>query len=99
MQLSEHQHKKTKFLSGGNKRKLSVCLSILGGPRILFLDEPTSGIDPITKRFLWHALQQTVEMNDSSIVLTTHSMQEAQFLCNKIGKRKRIKSWFSCNIG
>ncbi|EAR84667.2 ABC transporter family protein (macronuclear) [Tetrahymena thermophila SB210] len=85
MQLEEHVLKKSKNLSGGNKRKLSVCMSLIGGPTIQFFDEPSSGLDPIAKRFLWQTLQQNVQIRNSSIVLTTHSMGEAESLCNKIG--------------
>jgi len=72
-------------LSGGNKRKLTVAIALIGGPSIQFFDEPTSGVDPISRRFLWNTIKQGLRINESAVVLTTHSMDEAESLCNKIG--------------
>eukprot|EP00916_Digyalum_oweni_P011084 GHVL01018421.1.p1 GENE.GHVL01018421.1~~GHVL01018421.1.p1 ORF type:complete len:1638 (-),score=198.16 GHVL01018421.1:51-4964(-) len=69
--------------SGGNKRKLSLGISLIGGPRIIFLDEPSSGVDPASKRFLWQLISRT--MRNRSCILTTHSMEECEALCSKIG--------------
>ena len=68
--------RKAKDLSGGNKRKLCVALAILGYPKIVFMDEPSTGIDPISKRLI---------MRGCCVILTTHSMNEAEFLGTKIG--------------
>lgn len=56
--LTEHQHKSSKSLSGGQKRKLSVALALVGSPRVLFLDEPTSGMDPDSRRSVWSLLKR-----------------------------------------
>ena len=85
MQLSNYVNTKAKNLSGGNKRKLCVSNALIGGPDLLFFDEPSTGLDPIAKRFLWNSLKQNLQKKRSSIVLTTHSMEEAESLCFKIG--------------
>lgn len=68
-------------LSGGNKRKLSCALTLLVSPSIEFLDEPTSGVDPVSRRSLFKMVKQ---LKGSSIVLTTHRMDEAEQLCDNI---------------
>jgi ABC-type multidrug transport system ATPase subunit len=68
--------------SGGNKRKLSVGLSLIGNPSIVFLDEPSTGVDPQSRRFMWNLISST--MQHRSVILTTHSMEEAQALSDRI---------------
>eukprot|EP00397_Hematodinium_sp_SG-2012_P000806 GEMP01000807.1.p1 GENE.GEMP01000807.1~~GEMP01000807.1.p1 ORF type:complete len:1970 (+),score=436.25 GEMP01000807.1:77-5986(+) len=69
-------------LSGGNKRKLCVAMSLVGTPHILFLDEPSAGVDPLARRFMWGVIQQVSERDKSTtVVLTTHSMEECEALC------------------
>ena len=84
MQLTNYINTKAKNLSGGNKRKLCVSNALIGAPDLLFFDEPSTGLDPIAKRFLWNSLKQNLDKKKSSIVLTTHSMEEAEYLCYKI---------------
>eukprot|EP01083_Nonionella_stella_P139348 424928_1 len=69
--------------SGGNKRKLSVGIALIGDPKIVFLDEPSTGMDPYSRRFMWDLISST--MMNRSVILTTHSMEECQALCNRIG--------------
>jgi len=83
MDLSEKADAKTKTYSGGNKRKLSVALSLLADPKVVFLDEPSTGMDPNTRRVMWQFLSS--QKLDRAIVLTTHSMEEADALCTEIG--------------
>lgn len=83
--LGEHKNKKAMNLSGGNKRKLCVANCLIGSSGLLFFDEPSTGLDPLARRFLWNALQQTLRTRKASIVLTTHSMGEAEALSHKIG--------------
>ncbi len=76
--------------SGGMKRRLSILLSTIGNPRVLFLDEPTTGLDPINKRFIWSMIQvkSLIKKNikkKRAVILTTHSMEEADFLSDRIG--------------
>ncbi|KAH7491511.1 hypothetical protein KRP22_003026 [Phytophthora ramorum] len=80
--LTEIRNALAKTLSGGQKRKLSVALAFLGGSKLVFLDEPTSGMDPYSRRFTWNLLQQSRE--DRVIVLTTHFMDEADILGDRI---------------
>lgn len=83
--LKEHRNKRSMHLSGGNKRKLCVANCLIGSSGLLFFDEPSTGLDPLARRFLWNALQQTLKTRRASIVLTTHSMGEAEALSHKIG--------------
>lgn len=61
-------------LSGGNKRKLCVSMAMLANPKIMFFDEPSSGVDPISRRFLWKSLYLSSRTKDAAMVLTTHTM-------------------------
>ncbi|KAF5097827.1 hypothetical protein D0Z00_002264 [Geotrichum galactomycetum] len=70
-------------LSGGNKRKLSLGVALIGNPSVLLLDEPSSGMDAFAKRIMWKTLASV--SNGRSIVLTTHSMEEADALANRAG--------------
>ncbi|KAK9882104.1 hypothetical protein WA026_018947 [Henosepilachna vigintioctopunctata] len=79
----QHLDKQVKQLSGGNKRKLSTAIALIGDPPVLYLDEPTTGMDPATKRYLWNALC-AVRDSGKCIVLTSHSMEECEALCTKI---------------
>jgi len=83
LQLDEKADCVTKDYSGGNKRKLSVALSMVAGSFGVFLDEPSTGMDPSTRRFLWDFLRK--ERGQRAMILTTHSMEEADALCNRIG--------------
>lgn len=71
--------------SGGNKRKLSVAIAMLGNPAIVFLDEPSTGMDPEARRFMWNVISRiSTQRKQSSIILTTHSMEEAEALSTTI---------------
>ncbi|KAL7057440.1 hypothetical protein AAHC03_019317 [Spirometra sp. Aus1] len=83
LSLRPHAHKLASSYSGGNLRKLSTAVAILGGPRVLLLDEPTSGMDPGAKRHVWNVLKSLLRGN-CSIVLTSHSMEECEVLCNRL---------------
>ena len=67
------------------KRRLSIAISLVSDPKIIFLDEPTTGLDPDTRRQLWNILQEVKQSGNRAMVLTTHSMEEADVLCNRIG--------------
>ncbi|XP_077510991.1 cholesterol transporter ABCA5-like isoform X7 [Amblyomma americanum] len=86
LNIREHADKRAKQLSGGTKRKLSYAVSMLGKPRIVLLDEPSTGMDPQSKRFLWDTICSTFPQGgDRGALLTTHSMEEADALCTKVG--------------
>lgn len=81
--LEEVLKQKTKTLSGGYQRRLSIALSLINSPKILFLDEPTLGLDVIARRELWKIIQNL--KGETTIILTTHYMEEASFLSDRIG--------------
>lgn len=70
--------------SGGNKRRLSVGMALIGSPEVIFLDEPTSGVDPRSRRRLWSTLIEFQKLTKSSIVMTSHSMNECECLCDRV---------------
>ncbi|CAE7353955.1 ABCA1 [Symbiodinium natans] len=85
MQLSQYRFRRAGTLSGGNKRKLSVAMALIGEPPVIFLDEPSTGMDPFARRFMWSVIQDVAEKRKQSVVvLTTHSMEEAEALCSNI---------------
>ncbi|OUM70142.1 hypothetical protein PIROE2DRAFT_52836 [Piromyces sp. E2] len=69
-------------LSGGEKRRLSIAIALIGDPKLVFLDEPTTGLDPDVRRLIWDILDEI--SHNRTIVLTTHSMEEAEVLCHRI---------------
>ena len=81
--LSDHADKAAGRLSGGMKRKLAVAVALVGGPSVVLLDEPSSGLDPGAQRNLWDLIKVT--MKGRAVVLTTHSMGEADLLCDRLG--------------
>lgn len=86
MDLQNYIHARADKLSGGNKRKLSVSMAIIGNPPIVFLDEPSTGVDPKAKRFMWTIVSKISTLRKkSSVIITTHSMEEAEALCTKMG--------------
>ena len=82
--LQEHAKKRTQTYSGGNKRKLSIAVSLIGNPKMLFLDEPTAGVDPSARRKIWRTLVLVRQLFNSVIILTSHSMEECEALCSRI---------------
>ena len=85
MDLKEYEDILAGTYSGGNKRKLSVAIAMLGNPPIVFLDEPSTGMDPKARRFMWDVISRiATKRKRSSIILTTHSMEEAEALSTKI---------------
>ncbi|GMF36770.1 unnamed protein product [Phytophthora fragariaefolia] len=86
LNLSDFEHKLAGSLSGGNKRKLSVAIAMIGSPAIIFLDEPSTGMDPVTRRFMCDVIADiSTRGKESTIVLTTHSMEECEALCSRVG--------------
>ena len=86
LKLEEFTKKLAGNLSGGNKRKLAVAISMLCSPPIILLDEPSKGMDPESRRFMWSIIHKlSTTGRKSSIIMTTHSMDEAETLCKRMG--------------
>ena len=83
LELRPHKQKLAQSLSGGMKRKLCVAIALIGDPEVVLLDEPSAGLDPVSRRNLWNVILRT--MSERAVVLTTHSMEEAEALCRRIG--------------
>eukprot|EP00466_Bigelowiella_natans_P005591 jgi/Bigna1/77161/fgenesh1_pg.46_\ len=81
--LKEYADRASGGYSGGNKRKLSVGIALMGNPPMVFLDEPSTGMDPASRRSMWNLIQKT--MAKRAVILTTHSMEECEALCQRIG--------------
>lgn len=84
LDLEEKLNSFPKDLSGGQKQKFSIALALVNNPEILFLDEPTTGLDPSARRNLWELIKQ-INSQGITIVLTTHYMEEAEYLCHRVG--------------
>lgn len=69
--------------SGGMKRRLSVAISLIGDPKVVYMDEPSTGLDPASRNNLWNVVKRA--KRDRAIILTTHSMEEAEHLCDRLG--------------
>jgi len=97
-------------LSGGNARKLQTAIAMIGEPPIIFLDEPSAGMDPVARRHMWDVIQSVSQTRkDSAVVLTTHSMEEADALCSRIviqasgqvrciGTPQELKEWYGIGL-
>ena len=70
--------------SGGNKRKVSSAIAFIGRPSVVILDEPTTGMDPSARRYLWTVIKRAVDLG-MTVVLTTHSMEESEALSSRLG--------------
>jgi ABC-2 type transport system ATP-binding protein len=82
-QLQDFQHRRHENLSGGQRQRFLLALALVNRPRLLFLDEPSTGLDPQARRNLWDIVQ-AVKASGKTIVLTTHYMEEAQQLCDEV---------------
>lgn len=86
MGLTEYADRNSSGYSGGTKRKLSVAMAMLGEPSLVFLDEPSTGMDPMARRFMWDVISDIVtEREKCCLILTTHSMEECEALCSRVG--------------
>ncbi|SFA93100.1 ABC-2 type transport system ATP-binding protein [Amycolatopsis marina] len=82
--LTEHANKKSKQLSGGQRRRLDVAIGIVGRPELLFLDEPTTGFDPEARREFHDLVARLADDHETTILLTTHDLDEAEKLADRI---------------
>ncbi len=83
--LTERKDDQVKKYSGGMRRRLEIARGLIHNPKVLFLDEPTLGLDPSSRETMWKYIQQLVKQEKLTIILTTHYMEEADMLCNRIG--------------
>jgi ABC-2 type transport system ATP-binding protein len=81
--LKEKAKAKFKELSGGQKQRFSVATTLINEPRIIFLDEPTTGLDPQARRSLWE-LVKNIRDRGTTVIITTHYMDEAEYLCDRV---------------
>ena len=83
MNLREKAKAKFKELSGGQKQRFSIATTLINKPRIIFLDEPTTGLDPQARRNLWD-LVKDIRSKGTTVIITTHYMDEAEVLCDRV---------------
>jgi ABC-2 type transport system ATP-binding protein len=84
VELEDKRAARYETLSGGQKQRLAVACALVGDPELLFLDEPTTGLDPQSRRMLWDVVAK-FKRDGGSVVLTTHYMDEAERLCDRVG--------------
>lgn len=109
-ELAKFEHSRAGQLSGGNMRKLSAAIAVVGEPPIIFLDEPSAGMDPVARRHMWTVIQGIAQRREHNlVVLTTHSMEEADALCSQIaiqasgqvrclGTPQQLKEWHGSGL-
>jgi ABC-2 type transport system ATP-binding protein len=83
--LTERMHDQVKTYSGGMRRRLEIARGLLHKPKVIFLDEPTLGLDPASRETMWKYIQRLVKEEKMTVILTTHYMEEADMLCDRIG--------------
>jgi len=84
VELTEWADKPVKFLSGGMRRRVEIARGLVHEPKIFFLDEPTTGLDPVSRMAVWDMLRKIKAERDLTVLLTTHYMDEADKLCDRI---------------
>nr|XP_017197999.1 phospholipid-transporting ATPase ABCA3 isoform X2 [Oryctolagus cuniculus] len=93
MELEPHANKIISTYSGGNKRRLSTAIALMGRSSVVFLDEPSTGMDPVARRLLWNVVTKTRD-SGKAIVITSHSMEECDALCTRLAIM--VKGKFMC---
>lgn len=83
--LTDRKHDQVKTYSGGMRRRLEIARGLLHKPKVMFLDEPTLGLDPASRETMWKYVKRLVEEEKVTIILTTHYMEEADMLCDRVG--------------
>jgi ABC-2 type transport system ATP-binding protein len=84
VELLDWRHAQVKTLSGGMRRRVEIARGLVHEPRIFFLDEPTTGLDPVSRTAVWEMLQRIKASRDLTVLITTHYMDEADKLCDRI---------------
>jgi len=84
MSIKRYEHKLVQQLSGGNRRKVSLAVALMGAPPTVYLDEPSTGLDPVACRLMWRLLSKISSAKNTAIVLTTHNMLECEAVCTRV---------------
>ena len=84
VELTQWRHKQVRMLSGGMRRRVEIARGLVHEPRVFFLDEPTTGLDPVSRVHVWELLQRVKEQRELTVLITTHYMDEADKLCDRI---------------
>ena len=84
--MDQDAHKQVQQLSGGTKRKLCVAVALIATPELVFLDEATTAMDPMARRQVWNLLKAIMKRTQGTTIMTTHYMEEAELVADKIGK-------------
>jgi ABC-2 type transport system ATP-binding protein len=84
VELTQWRNKPVKMLSGGMRRRVEIARGLVHEPRVFFLDEPTTGLDPVSRTNVWEMLQRVKQQRDLTVLITTHYMDEADKLCDRI---------------
>lgn len=83
VQLADHANSYAENLSGGQRQRLSIAVAIVHSPKVFFMDEPTTGLDPQARRNLWDLVQH-IQSKGVTVIMTTHYMEEAELLCDRV---------------
>ena len=94
--LEEFKNKKAKTLSGGYQRRLSIAIGLISSPKLLFLDEPTLGLDVISRRELWNIINNL--KSKLTIILTSHYLEEIEALCDRVAIMKSGKAYMNLDV-
>jgi ABC-2 type transport system ATP-binding protein len=84
VELTQWRHKPVRMLSGGMRRRVEIARGLVHEPRVFFLDEPTTGLDPVSRVHVWELLKRVKEQRELTVLITTHYMDEADKLCDRI---------------
>lgn len=85
LDLQRHSAKQARHLSAGTQRKLNVAMAVIGGPELLLLDSPTTGVDPVGRNQIWALLKKLVKVKNSTVLLSTHYTEDAELVADKLG--------------
>lgn len=88
LNIKRYENKLIQQLSGGNRRKVSLAVALMGAPPTVYLDEPSTGLDPVASRLMWRLLSKVAQAKKSAVVLTTHNMLECEAVCTRVGVMK-----------
>lgn len=88
LNIAQYENKLIMQLSGGNRRKVSLAVALLGSPPTIYLDEPSTGLDPVASRLMWRLLSKIGASKHCAIILTTHNMLECEAVCTRVGVMK-----------